>query len=201
MVIRGKIEPGYRNQGCVVRNITSIILGFWISLGTTAAVADEHVYPLQNHTGLVLPVPDSWKEEIRSAQAGGPSSLYFSPQNGTAFAVAVTPIVAMRDGANIPDADTIRSLVSAAAQRAAPRAVEKPLAIQVLMGPSCKGYYFFATDRAPPPGEWKYLTEGIVRVGAIDVGFDILTNDGQEAVAKAALNMIRHARLQSPGEP
>jgi hypothetical protein len=184
-----------------VRNIASLVLGIWVSLGATAAVADDHAYPLQNHTGLVLPVPDGWKEEIKSARADGPKSLFFTPQSGPAFAVAVTPIVAMKDGTNIPDAEAIRGLVSASAQRLAPRAVEKQLAIKALVGPSCKGYYFFATDRAPAPGEWKYLTQGIARVGGIDLEFDILTNDGQEAVARAALEMIRHARHLSPGEP
>jgi hypothetical protein len=149
----------------------------------------------------VLAVPDGWKEEIKRVRANGPQSLFFTPQNGPSFAVAVTPIVAMKDGSNIPDAQAIRGLVSASAQSLAPRAVEKQLAIKELVGPACKGYYFFATDRAPAPGEWKYLTQGIARVGGVDVEFDILTNDGQETVAKAALEMIRHARHQSPGEP
>jgi hypothetical protein len=183
-----------------VPKIAGLVLGLWALLGVTAAAASEHVYPLQNHTGLVLPVPDDWKEEIKSARADGPQSLFFTPQNGAAFAVAVTPIVAMRDGSHIPDNEAIRGLVLASSQRLAARAVEKPLALKPLFGPSCKGYYFFVTDRAPAPGEWKYLTEGIVRVGGIDVAFDILTNDGQEAVAKAALDMIRHARAVSPGD-
>lgn len=184
-----------------MRRIAGLVIGLWGLLGATAAVASEHAYPLQNHTGLVLSVPDDWKEEIKRARADGPQSLFFTPQNGTAFAVAVTPIVAMKDGSNIPDTATIRGLVSASAQRLAPRAVEKQLAIKPIVGPSCKGYYFFATDRAPAPGEWKYLTEGIARVGSIDVAFDILSNDGHEAVAKAALDMIRHARYVSPGDP
>jgi hypothetical protein len=181
-----------------MRRIAGIVLGVWVSLGSTAAVADDHAYPLQNHTGLVLSVPDGWKEEIKNARADGPKALFFTPQSGPSFTVAVTPIVAMKDGSNIPDVQAIRGLVSASAQSLAPRAVEKQLAIKELVGPSCKGYYFFATDRAPPPGEWKYLTQGIARVGGVDLEFDILTNDGQEAVARAALEMIRHARHQSP---
>jgi hypothetical protein len=184
-----------------VRTIASLVLGLLVALGATATLADDHAYPLQNHTGLVLPVPDGWKEEIKRSRADAPNSLYFTPATGSAFAVAVTPIVAMRDGSNIPDAQALRGLVSASAQKLAPRAVEKQLAIKELVGPSYKGYYFFATDRDPPPGEWKYLTQGMARVGGVDVAFDILTNDGQESVAKAALEMIRHARHLSPGEP
>jgi hypothetical protein len=188
-------------RGCHARSIVGFTLGAWVSLGVTAPVASDHVYPLQNHTGLVLPVPDGWKEEIKSTRADAPQSLFFTPQTGAEFTVAVTPIVAMKDGSEIPNVEAIRGLVSASAQRAAPRAVEKQLPLKQLVGPSCKGYYFFATDRAPAPGEWKYLTEGIAHVGGIDVAFDILTNDGQEAVAKAALEMIRRARQVSPGDP
>jgi hypothetical protein len=75
-----------------VRRIAGLILGSWALLGGTAVVASEHAYPLQNHTGLVLAVPDDWKEEIRSARADGPQALLFTPQNGTAFTVAVTPM-------------------------------------------------------------------------------------------------------------
>jgi hypothetical protein len=184
-----------------MRTAGILVLGILASVTGVSALADDHVYPLQNHTGLVLPVPDGWKEEIRAATANGPKSLYFTPQKGSGFAVAVTPIVAMKDGSSIPDAAAIHGLVAASAQRLAPRAVEKQLTIKELVGPSCRGYYFFATDRAPPPGEWKYLTQGIVRIGAVDVEFDILTNDGEGAVGTAALEMIRHARNLSPGEP
>jgi hypothetical protein len=190
-----------RHPECTVRSIATLVLGFSALLSAAAALAEEHAYPLQNHTGLVLSVPDGWKEELKSARADAPKSLFFTPENGPTFAVAVTPIVAMKDGSNIPDAEAMRGLVSASAQRLAPRAVEKQLAIKELVGPSCKGYYFFATDRAPAAGEWKYLTEGMARVGGVDIAFDILTNDGQEAVARAALEMIRHARHLSPGEP
>jgi hypothetical protein len=184
-----------------VRRIAGLVLGLWVLLGAAAVVASDHAYPLQNHTGLVLAVPDDWKQEIKSARPDGPQSLFFTPQNGTAFAVAVTPIVVMKDGSNIPATQAIRALVSASAQRLAARTVEKELAIKPIVGPFCRGYYFFATDRAPAPGQWKYLTQGIARVGGIDVAFDILTNDGQEAVAKAALDMIRHARQVSPDDP
>ncbi len=184
-----------------MRRFSGLVLGLCVALGAAAAGVSDHGYPLRNHTGLILPVPDEWKEEIKAAGADAANSLYFTPQNGPAFAVAVTPIVAMKDGSDIPTADALRGLVSAEAQQLASRAVEKQLQIKELVGPSCKGYYFRATDSAPAPGEWKYLIQGMVRVGGIDLGFEILTNDGQEPVARAALEMVRHARVASPGQP
>jgi hypothetical protein len=63
-------------------------------------------------------------------------------------------------------------------------------------GRSGPGFYFSATDRAPKPGEYKFLTQGIVRVGELSVTFTILTNDGQEAVVKQALEALKGASQQ-----
>ena len=48
-------------------------------------------------------------------------------------------------------------------------------------------------NAAPKVGEFKYLTQGIVCLGQINVAFTILTNDGQESVIKAALDALREA--------
>jgi hypothetical protein len=55
------------------------------------------------------------------------------------------------------------------------------------------GFYFAATDRAPKPDEYKFLTQGVVRVGELSVTFTILTNDGQDAVVKQALDALKGA--------
>ena len=61
-------------------------------------------------------------------------------------------------------------------------------------GRSGPGFYS-ATDRAPKPGEFKFLTQGIVRVGELAVTFTI-PNDGQEAVVKQALEALLKGAAQ-----
>jgi hypothetical protein len=56
-----------------------------------------------------------------------------------------------------------------------------------MRGESGMGYYFSATDRAPKPGEFKYLTQGILHIGELVASFTILSNDGGEANASDAL--------------
>jgi hypothetical protein len=70
-----------------------------------------------------------------------------------------------------------------------PESVEGILPIQALRGPHNQGYYFRATDRAPKAGEFKYLMQGIVELGGINLAFTVLTNDGQNATEKAALRV------------
>ena len=90
-------------------------------------------------------------------------------------------------------ADEMRRDVERAAERAKPQAVEKTIEVKELSGSSSLGYYFSATDRAPAPGEYKYLTQGMIRVGGLVVTFTILTNDGQAAIVADAVAMIGSA--------
>jgi hypothetical protein len=53
--------------------------------------------------------------------------------------------------------------------------------------------YFSATDRAPKPGEYKFMTQGMLQVGELSVTFTILTNEGQELVIKQALDALKGA--------
>jgi len=61
------------------------------------------------------------------------------------------------------------------------------------------GYYFSATDRAPNPGEYKYLTQGMLPVGELVVTFTILSNDGGEAAVSAALTLLRDLAQKKAG--
>jgi hypothetical protein len=76
--------------------------------------------------------------------------------------------------------------------------VESALPLQEIKGVDGRGCYFTATDRAPRPGEAKYLAQGIIRVGEIVLAFTVLTNDGQEAVVRSAFDMLRTA-VHRPG--
>ena len=92
----------------------------------------------------------------------------------------------------------MRSSVQRAIDEAKPDSVEQEIPIRELTGASGPGFYFSATDKAPKPGEYKYLTQGIVKVSDLTVTFAILTNDGQEQVAKDALDMVRSAAHLKP---
>jgi hypothetical protein len=52
---------------------------------------------------------------------------------------------------------------------------------------------FSATDRAPEPGGYLYMTQGAAAVGDLLVPFTILTNAGQKETVRGALKMIAAA--------
>jgi hypothetical protein len=162
----------------------------------TAAPAPQS-FAMPGHGTLLLNVPEGWKSSFRQPPGGLPPTIGFGAQGGAAFVVLVTGVWGPSPGAGAPDDAKIRSTVTSAAKSAEAQSVEGTLALQNLIGPSGRGYYFRATDRAPKADEWKYLTQGMIRTGGIALTFTILTNDGQANIEKSALEMIRLAVQQS----
>jgi len=169
-----------------------LVVACW---GALAASTPQH-FKLPGHGTLILNVPDSWRSDEKQSEAG-PPTIGFGAKRGAPFVVLITAVWGMTPGAVVPDDAKIRATVAAAAKSAESQSVEGTLLIQDFQGTSGHGYYFKATDKAPPPGEFKYLTQGMIRTGAVALTFTILTNDGQEGVAKAALELIRGAVQQS----
>jgi hypothetical protein len=155
-------------------------------------------FDLAGHGELTLRIPDGWQGAVRNPDNGLPPTILFRTRSDKSFQLLITAVWTIPPNNEVPDVAKIRSIVSNAAEGAKAHAVEKALPLQELVGPNSHGYYFSATDRAPAPGEWKYLTQGATRVGAIALTFTILTNDGQEADAKAALELIRLAIQKAP---
>jgi hypothetical protein len=143
------------------------------------------------HGELVLELPAAWKHEMEDTQEGLPT-LRLTPSSGAPFEILVTP---MQSGLDEPSARSaaMREFVESAATDAQAQAVEERLEVRELKAASGTGYYFAATDRAPKPGEYKYMTQGMIPVGELVVGFTILTNDGQASVVEDAMASIKRA--------
>lgn len=150
-------------------------------------------FTLQKHGSFMLKVPASWKDSVAQPPDGLPPTIMLSPKTGAQFQIAVTPIWPARPDVKSPTPDEMRSSVRQAADSVAQQAVEKSIEIKELKGPANTGYYFAATDRAPKPGEFKYLNQGMIAVRDLRVAFTILTNDGQDAIIKEALSSLSSA--------
>ena len=150
-------------------------------------------FALPGHGHLQLAIPNAWNVEVHQPPGQMPPTLEFSPRAGEPFHAALTPVWPMPAGALLPDLTAIRDQVAAAAKAAEAQSVEKTMLVRELSGASNHGYYFTATDRAPKPGEFKYLTQGIIRVGAVNLSFVVVTNEGQDSVIKSVLEALRGA--------
>lgn len=172
-------------------------LGVLGGLAVTATSAEERGarrYALPDHGSLRLGVPVSWRDELRQPQDRLPPTIVFTPKSGTSFQVLLTTLWQTTSDVPARSPEALRENVQRAADQAKSQAVENTIAVKKLEGSSGPGYYFSATDRAPGPGEYRHMTQGIVRVGDLTVTFTILTNDGGQGVVNDALAMLSGAR-------
>lgn len=178
-----------------------LVLSFAMVLASPFSRAEEAAvrsYPLSEHGTFQVKVPESWKDSVAQPDGGLPPTITFTPKAGAPFKILVTPLWSAQPDAKRPTADEIRVKIQRAADEMAEQAVEKTIEVKPLKGPTNIGYYFAATDRAPKPGEFKFLNQGVVLVENLLITFTILTNDGQDAVVTAALSMLSDAENASP---
>ena len=171
--------------------VKSILLAFTLATAAVAAEGETKKYPLPDKSALQLSVPAGWQDEARAKEGSSPAGIVFTPREGPAFKVFIIPV-----GLAKADADTaiqMRLSVQQAADKVKPQAAEPILAAEEFKGAKGPGYYFSATDAAPKPDEFKYLSQGMLLVGEVVVSFGVLTNDGQADVKEQAFSMLTGA--------
>jgi hypothetical protein len=176
----------------------------WYALGLLAVswplaaleASSSHV-ALPGGGELWLKIPAAWNQKFDSPRKNLPPSVWLTPRQGASFNVLITPLAGTEVGAAMSDDLKLHAIVASIAKTTLSQSVEMTIPVHDLTGPDVHGYYMFATDRAPAPGEWKYLWQGMITIDDVPFAFSILTNDGQEAIAKAALELIRSASCHS----
>ena len=170
-------------------------LVLFLATATAAMAADgeKKAFALPDSSKLELTIPPGWKDELKPNAGNAPPTISLTPREGAPFQVVLTPVGRQRPGTSADTAIGMRQSVQDAADKVKPSAVEPILTAEALTGAPGPGFYFSATDREPKPGEFKYLTQGMLLVGDVIVSFAVLTNDAQEKVRDQALAMLKSA--------
>ncbi len=164
-----------------------LLLSLAAAATAIAADGEKKAFALPDSSKLELTIPAGWKDELKE------KAIALSPREGAPFQVVLAPVARQKPGASADTAIQMRHNVQQSADKVKPSALEPYLSVEPLTGAPGPGYYFSATDRAPKPGEFKYLTQGMLLVGDVVVSFSILTNDAQEKVRDQALAMLKSA--------
>ena len=164
-----------------------------IGVSLAADATATRKFPLPERGDFQMTVPTAWNDQLHQPPQALPPTIAFRARQGKPFEVLVTPIWRARPGIPVATKDTIRQNVQKAANDAKSQAVEEAISIVEFSGSAGPGYYFSATDKAPKPGEYKYMTQGMLKVNDLTVTFTILTNDGQEQVTTDAIGMLKSA--------
>lgn len=176
-----------------------LLLGLAAADAASAADTASRSYPLPDHGTLQLQVPAAWKDRVEQPREDLPPTLVFGPESGGRFKVLMTPLWSP-EGKPLPNPAGIKKLVRSLIAKAKIQSVEKTIGMQELRGSSGIGYCFSATDRAPKPGEFKFLTQGILVINDLLTTFTVLTNEGQGNVVSSALAMLKSA-VHNPAGP
>lgn len=134
--------------------------------------------------GLELRVPAGWHETapVREARAGVTVSL--GPRDGGGSKLLLT-LLPQRQAV-----DT-RALVEAQGRKLLPTVVERSLAVEELRGECGYGHYYALTDRAPVPGEFAHMLQGVIALEARVVSFTLLARSVDPGERAAVLELLR----------
>jgi len=173
------------------KKIIKIIMVFvFVFSGSAFGGSKEKKYDLPNHGVLLLNVPDAWVDQVRYPPGGLPPTIHFSKSSGERFEILLTPMWKMPGApSGFGTKESVRQLVSGSAHNASSQAVEKNIVVKQIEGPNV-GYYFTATDKAPPPGEYKYMSQGAFVVSELMGTFTILTSNPNSEVIGQAISML-----------
>jgi len=150
-------------------------------------------FPIPQHGVFKLQVPKAWKDRVSQPPGSPAPTIALSSGGQEAFEVLLSPIWRTWPAAPQAASAEIKRQVELSADRMKPNAVEKEVAIQEIKGASGVGYYFSLTDRAPKPGEFKYLLQGMIRVGELQVVFTVLTQDGGDSIRRQSIALVQSA--------
>ena len=176
-----------------------ILALFFVSISAIGDEIETRSFPLPNHGSIELKVPKSWQSKISQPPNDLPPTIVFSSQDPLAFQVLLTTLWAARPSIALPGPAQLKKITAEMIEKVGPQAVEREIPIKELKGESTVGYYYSITDKAPKPDEYKYMTQGILRLGELTTTFTILTNDGSENIADETIAMLESA-THTPNE-
>ena len=174
--------------------ITMLVLALATSAhaGETAA----RTYQLPEDRLLTLAVPEGWQSETQ-LPPGRPLPVLKFTRAGKDFVASITVQALSPPGVETPLAQ-LQGMVAKQAQRLAILVGADSVEVNTIDGPQASGYYFSVSEATRKPGEYQYLTSGLVAVGEATASFEVLTNKGAEAAVADMLTMVTAAELSSP---
>jgi hypothetical protein len=168
----------------------------WLGTRMVSAEGPKSVrkYPIPDHGILELNVLPSWKDNIHKPQKDLFPTIIFTPAKGNDFQVLITVIWSKTGEQDFNSPVKIRTLVEQDGQNILTKAVETKLVVQQMRGVNNIGYFFSLTDKAPNPGEFRYMTRGGIAVGNLLLNATILYRVKDSESVKDALSMLREAK-------
>ena len=154
-------------------------------------------YPIPEHGTLELNVPTPWKGGIHKPQEKMAPTIIFNPEEGNDFQALINVLWGKTGDQDFQSQEKVRTFVEKDGQKFLPNAAERNIVSQEIKGVTNVGYYFSITDKAPNPGEYRYMTRGAIGVGTLFLNFTTLHRVKDSQSVRDALSVFREARQSS----
>jgi len=172
-----------------------------ILLITSAVLAAEEKkirkYPIPEHGTLELNVPNLWKGEVHKPQEKMVPTIIFNPAEGNEFEIMISVLWSKTGDQDFNSQGKVRTFVEKDGQKLLPNATETEIVLQEIKGVNNTGYYYSITDKAPNPGEYRYMTRGAIGVGKLFLNFTILHRVKDSQAVRDTLSILREAKQSS----
>ncbi len=162
----------------------------WLSHKANKGVG---VYRNPEYGTLTFRVPAEWESRLERDPDRKIETIVFTPPSGNSFMIMVSPLVLKGQKTDFKNQEIAKKQVEQLGSQLLPGAVEDRLDIREIKARYSTGYYYSLTDKAPKPGEWKYLVQGRVGVGVYLLHFTVLTNSANAKEISESLEMFRVA--------
>ncbi len=159
-----------------------------------APVAANRDFKIPMHGTMRLAIPNGWKVESEPILDPAAVAIHIVPESGNAFDIQVTSVWLDADRLTKTTSQLIKDSAQRAADSLLSHSVETTATLQDIRGTESSGSSFSLTDRAPGPGEFKYLTQGIFLSGEALSSFTILYRTPNPQEVTDALRMFTDAR-------
>jgi hypothetical protein len=174
--------------------MTLVVTFLGTSIVSAAGPKAIRKYPIPEHGVLELNVPISWKGEVHKPQENMPPTIIFKPALGNDFQVLITVLWDTIGEQDFNSPAKVRTFVEKDGQKFLSKSVENRLVVKQMRGINNIGYFFFLTDKAPAPREFRYITRGGMAIGNLLLNVTILYRVEDSQSLKDALSMLREAR-------
>ena len=177
--------------------VTLLVIFLISSIGSAAGQKAIRKYPIPEQGTLELNVPTPWKDEVHKPRENMPPTIIFNPAKGNDFQVMISVLWAKTGDQDFNSQDKVRIFVEKDGQKLLPNTAEGKIVMQEIKGVSRSGYYYSVTDKAPNPGEYRYMTRGAIGVGSLFLNFTILHRVRDSQAVRDALSILGEAKQSS----
>jgi hypothetical protein len=171
--------------------VLALALAVLFCFQASASDVESRHFALKDESSLRFDIPKTWRSQSQQIEKPAGVQIRVDAPKEAPFLILMTAFQPRSKRKTSFDLKSIRKVVQGAADQLKNKAVETAIPVRALNASHAAGYYISVTDKSPKPGDYKFLNQGLGRIGPLHMSFTILSNDGSGKVMAAAMAMVR----------